>query len=407
MIGAAARDRPERAAFPHEGLVEPGAVGVDARRLRAAVKEFAQQQRAGAFPGGQIAVRRHGQLLLDEAFGLASGLGADEGPARAARPDTIFPVFSAGKPLAALAVAILEERGLFDVHAPIAETIPEFGVRGKESLTTLDVLTHTAGILMPEFCRRWREWGQWDRVVDAICAVRPSLPRGTLAYHPLEYGWVLGELVRRVTGQPLDHFLDEALLGPAELTGMRFRMAPERQHELARSYWQGGPRVFIGSVNVANMFSEITREPHVLFSALVPGAGLLSDAAHLAALYDLLAAGGVSRSGRRILQPATIGRMTARHLYSWCRSNRAPLAVGRGFLVGTRGPGVYGWWNSSGCYGHAGAFCTVAFCDAQSDLCIAVVTNGNRGAVDLMKRFPGLLQRLRASVPRSGRKLVL
>lgn len=406
MIAAAAgrhREAP-RFAYPHDDLCDPAAAGIDPRALRAVASELAAQQRAGAFPGGQIAVRRHGKLVLDEAFGLASGHLPAE-PRRHARPDTLFPVFSAGKPLTALCIALLEERGQLDVHAPIAETIPEFGVRGKQAITTLDVLTHTGGILMPEFCRRWREWGDWNKVVDAICAATPSLPRGTLAYHPLEYGWVLGEIVRRVSGRALDRFLDDELLGPAGLDGMRFSLPRSRHDEVARAYWLGGPRANIGPVNVAAMFTEIAREPEVLLGALVPGAGLLADAAHLAALYDLLAAGTVTREGRGLLRRSTLRRYTERHVYGFCRSNRAPLAMARGFIVGTAGPCAYGWWGSSGCYGHAGAFCTIAFADAETDLAVAVVTNGNRGALDLVRRFPGLLQRLRGSVIRRRRRI--
>src|SRR5207253_1695025 len=66
-------------------------------------------------------------------------------------PKTRFVVFSAGKPLVALAIALLEERGLLDVHAPIAELLPEFRRGGKERITTLDVLTHRGGILMHDF----------------------------------------------------------------------------------------------------------------------------------------------------------------------------------------------------------------------------------------------------------------
>jgi CubicO group peptidase (beta-lactamase class C family) len=305
-------------------------------------------------------------------------------------------VFSAGKPLVALAVALLEERGLLDVHAPIKEVIPEFGVRGKERITTLDVLTHRGGILMPEFVDTPEHWSDWDRVVDAICAVRPSLPRGTLAYHPLEYGWVLSEVVRRVAGRPLPEFLRDELLAPAGLATLRFGVSLEELPHIARAYWLGDHRERIGQVNIARLFERAFSLPSVM-TAFVPGGGLVGDAGSLAALYDLLLAGGVARGGKRLIAERTVRTYTRRHVFGWCRSTRAPMGVGRGFLVGWRGPWLYGWWDNRSCFGHAGLYCTVAFADEAMGLSVAIVTNGNRGRVDIVRRFASICGALRGA----------
>lgn len=381
--------------YPHEPVADPRSVGVDPLALRKVVEQFRAQQARGRFPAGQLAVRRHGRLILDEAAGFARG--ADRlSPCVPATPTTRFVVYSAGKPLIAMAVALLEERGLLDVNAPIAEVFPEFGRRGKERITPLDVLTHRGGILMPEFIRRVHDWADWDRVVDALCAVRPTYPRGVLAYHPLEYGWVLAEVVRRVAGCPLPQFLERELTGPAGLDGLRFGVGAEELTHLAQSYWLGPRSVKLAQVNMAALLSEVNTTPE-LFTAFIPGAGLVTDAAHLAAFYDLLASGFTARDGRPLLSADTIRRYTARHAFGFDRTNRVPLAVGRGFLLGTQGPSVYGWWNSGACFGHAGAFCTVAFADQRTGLAAAFVTNGNHSPREMVGRFPGILGRLRAT----------
>ena len=384
-----------------ERRVDPASEGVDARALDAVLAAFRAQQRQHRFPGGQIVIRRRGRLLLDATVGLARGFRPGEAAA-VVTPTTRFPVFSSGKPLVAMAIALLDERGLLDVHAPIAHVFPEFGARGKERITTVDVLTHRGGILMPEFSRRPRDWADWNKVVDAICATRPTYARGTLAYHPLEYGWVLAEIVRRVTGMPMPRFLDEELLHPAGLHDMRFGATLDEIPHLARSYWLGPERVLIGELNIATMLESAIATPEVA-TAFVPGAGLVTDAMSLARFYDLLLAGGVTRGGRRLLRPDTVRRYVARHAYGWCRTNRAPLAVGRGFLLGTRGPSLYGWWNSTSCFGHAGAFCTVAFADEETDLSVAMITNGNAGPSDLVRRFLPLCDRIRAAVRKPSR----
>lgn len=385
---------------PHEPLTDPRQVGVDPLALRKVVEQFRAQQAQGRFPAGQLAVRRHGRLLVDEAAGFARGgvplSSRVSAPCVPATPTTPFIVYSAGKPLIAMAVALLEERGQLDVHAPIAEVFPEFGRRGKGHITTLDVLTHRGGILMPEFIRRVSEWTDWNRVVDAICAVRPTYPRGVLAYHPLEYGWVLAEVVRRVAGCPLPQFLERELTGPAGLRGLRFGITPDEVARLAQSHWLGPRSVKLAQVNMAALFAEVNALPE-LFTAFIPGAGLVTDAAHLAAFYDLLASGFVARDGRTLLSADTIRRYTARHAFGFDRTNRVPLAVGRGFLLGTQGPSVYGWWNSSAVFGHAGAFCTVAFADQRTGLAAAFVTNGNHSPREMVGRFPGILGRLRSA----------
>lgn len=88
-----------------------------------------------------------------------SGLGVDFdllNPLQECRfsPQTPLPLFSAGKPLAAIAIAMLEDRGTLDVRAPIAQIFPEFAQHDKEKITTLDVLTHRSGMLMPEFAKK-------------------------------------------------------------------------------------------------------------------------------------------------------------------------------------------------------------------------------------------------------------
>jgi CubicO group peptidase (beta-lactamase class C family) len=126
-----------------ENVVDPEAVRMSGKRLAKVVDLFRKQQSSGAFPGGQLVVRRHGQLVLNEAVGIARGYRATESPSPlAVSPETPFPVLSAGKPLAAIAIAWLEERGRLDIQAPIAQFFPEFTGHDKERITTYDVLTH-------------------------------------------------------------------------------------------------------------------------------------------------------------------------------------------------------------------------------------------------------------------------
>ena len=123
--------------FPREQLTAPESVNIDGRRLAKVVDRFRTQQSSGLFPGGQLALRRNGKLVVNEACGISRGLR----PGEEATPievdsRTPFPVLSAGKPLAAIAVAMLEDRGALDVEAPVSTIIPGFAAHGKAGRDT-------------------------------------------------------------------------------------------------------------------------------------------------------------------------------------------------------------------------------------------------------------------------------
>lgn len=320
---------------------------------------FEGQCARGRFPGGQLVVRRGGQVVLDVAVG------------QGITPATRFSVFSATKPVVATVVAMLEERGLIDVTAPVARYWPAFG---KPELTVLDVLTHRAAIFTPALIANPRAWGDEDAVRKALIDAVPRYPRGTLAYMPYEYGWILAEVVRAATGQRLDAFVRDQFGIP----GLRFGATGEEMPSIARTHWLGTGSVKVAGVELSTTFEHDNNLPEAVM-AFVPGAGLVCTAHDLAAFYDALIHG-------RYVKPETLAKYTTGAL-AFDRSNRIPLRVGRGFLLGTRTPSIYGWWGTQHCFGHAGAFCTLAFADPTRDLAVAIVTNGNRGPYESLFRF--------------------
>ncbi len=384
--------------FPHDGPPDPQAAGIDPQRLARVFALFTAQQSRGDFPGGQLAVRRGGRLAADMVVGLARGLRPGEAPLPAA-PHTRFNVHSASKPLVALAVAALEEDGRIDVTAPVAQYLPEFAGRRRDAITVLDVLTHRAGVPLPELTAHPERWRDPDAVRAAIAEAEPRYPRGTLAYLPVEFGWILSAVVTRVAGEPFAVFVKRRILEPAGLDGMALTATASELAAAARCYWVGAKAVFLHGVDLREQFEKAWNDPGVL-SAPVPGASLLADAAHLAALYELLVRGGVAASGRRLLREQTVAAYTQRAYYGWDRANGLPLAVARGFLTGTLWPSVYGLWGSASCFGHAGGFSTLAFADRDTGLAAAIVTNGNAGPGDLFRRFRPLAEALRRSVIR-------
>jgi len=384
--------------FPYEAAGEPASVGMDKRGLDQAVTLFRSQYGKYMFPGGQLCVRRGGKAVLNEAIGTARGWRKDEGifPVEV-RPETPFPVLSAGKPLGAVAVAMLEDRGVLDVGMPVAEWIPEFSRHGKGEITILDVLTHRTGLSLPGLVADLSIWHDRQAVLEQLVDTRPVYPRGTMMYAAYEYGWILSEVFVRAAGRPLAEFVEKELCEPREplgLPALKYGLAGRELSDLAYSYWLGKDKVMVSKINVAENF-ERTNNSLEQIESLNPAVSLVSDAASLAAFYEFLVHGGVTRSGERLISEEVLRKYTTKNVSGLDKSSGFFSSLGRGFMVGSTFVSSFGWWNTKPCFGHLGGFSSLAFGDHERKLAAAIVTNGNRDFFDVIKRFLPLCAKLR------------
>lgn len=381
--------------FPYEDPVDPGSVGLDAGMLYQAVEEFCDQQQRGTFPGGQMVVRRNGKLVLNEVCGVGRGWRDEEGIAPVeVQPDTPFPVLSAGKPLAAVALAMLEDRKELDVETPVAEYIPEFWQNGKASITILDVLTHRSGLSLPGLIADCSVWQDRQAILDQLIEAQPVHPRGTIMYAAYEYGWLLSEVFLRAAGCSLPKFIHEKISTPLGLPAMQMGLAGRDAHSLAWTYWLGKKKMMVSKVNVAENFEERNNSIEQIES-LNPAVSLVSDAASLAAFYEFLVKGGVTHAGERLISQETLARYTTRNVFGFDRSSNFLSSLGRGFMVGSKFVSSFGWWGTEECFGHLGGFSSIGFGDHATRIAGSIVTNGNRDFLDVIRRFFPLIGKLR------------
>jgi len=373
--------------FPFEEIVEPASIGMKASKLDSVIERFKQQYANGAFPGGQLVVRRKGKVAVNEAIGVARGFRPDEStPSLETRSETLFPVYSTGKPLAAVAVAILEDKGQLDIRAPIADIFPEFGKNGKGEITTLDVLTHRSGVLLQHLTGKFEVWNNKKEMQKQLADAVPVYKRGTLAYQPSEFGWILSEIVSRVDGRQLADYIEQEISTPLKLPDLKFGKQDHEYASIARSYWQGKDRVMVAGVNVADNYENYANDA-LFFNPRNPSFTLITNAASLAAFYEFLVGGGITHTGSRLVSENVLRQYTTRQLFGWDRSVRTFLSLGKGFITGSLTPSAYGWWNTSRCFGHAGVFSCLAFGDYDTEISVAIITNGNRGMGDFIRRF--------------------
>ena len=138
----------------------------------------------------QLCVLQHGRVVLDRSFGCA--------------PDALFWTFSASKPFVALLTHLLAERGSVDLDDPVARYWPAFRARGKGEVTIRQVLQHRSGLSAARgMLGDALAMADWDRSVRNLERARLRWPPGSVpAYQMIAYGFILGEIVRRVTGVP-------------------------------------------------------------------------------------------------------------------------------------------------------------------------------------------------------------
>ena len=156
--------------------------------------------------GSALAVLRDGDVVVDLREGWRDAARTVPWDA-----DTLVNVYSVGKPVIALAVLMLIERGLIGLDDPMARHWPSFTT----DTSVRQVLTHTSGLFSFEVPRPAEAWADWDLLCADLAAARPEWPPGTVAAeHALTYGHLLGELVRRVDGRPPAEFVAEEIAGP-------------------------------------------------------------------------------------------------------------------------------------------------------------------------------------------------
>ncbi|HEV7385645.1 MAG TPA: serine hydrolase domain-containing protein, partial [Phenylobacterium sp.] len=177
----------------------------------AAVKDvFAANFEAGEELGARFTLVEAGETVLD----LWAG-HADRARTRPFDDKTLVPIFSTTKAIAALLVARLVDQGRLDYGQTVASVWPEFAAAGKASITVEQLLSHQAGLSGIPDPMDPALWFDWDAICAKLAAMAPLWPPGTACgYHPITFGYLAGEIFRRVDGRRMGAALREDLAGP-------------------------------------------------------------------------------------------------------------------------------------------------------------------------------------------------
>jgi CubicO group peptidase (beta-lactamase class C family) len=343
----------------------------------APVIELLERRRAdGWHDGAQCYVSRHGEVLLDVAVG-------ESRPGRAMERDDLMLLYSAGKPLTVVAVLQLWEQGRFGLDDPVGEYVDGWG-NGKERCTIRHVLTHTGGFPNAD-AKLFDRDIPYDEVVAHIAASPARWEPGTdAAYHPSS-GWkILGAIVERVDGRPIDRYLADEVFARLGVENMRLGIRPGEQDALgeriAPVHWRGHALPVVdpdgGLQMVPYKVDQFHNEPHFV-AKVEPGGGMRGPARELGRFYESLLGFGAP-----VLDPRTLEVMSSVHRYGIKdRLFRQNIPWGLGVQVAFTGG------TGRRAFGHGGMASSRALADPEFGLVIAVVTNGLAGFVDAEQRL--------------------
>lgn len=355
--------------------------------------------------GAAYAAHHHGRPVVDLWGGVA-----DQADGRPWQEDTTVLVFSTTKGVTAMCANRLAQEGRLDVEAPVAEYWPEFARAGKEEVTVAQLLSHQAGLPWVDGTMSFDDVAAWDPVAEALARQAPAWAPGTAhGYHATTYGWLVGEVVRRVTGRSLGTYLREELAAPL---GIDFAVGlPADQHhrvarlisffdslgrnrppdlreaagpdleemaELAKDYLgPDGPLTkALAAPGGALADQRVWNRPE-LWSAEVPAANGIGDARSLAKLYAAcvgevpVAGGGTFRVLEASqLQRAAVQRTAGpdRVLLGLDLQWGLGFLLQRGLLAGT----VFGGGQG---FGHFGSGGSVGWGDPEGELGMGYVMN--------------------------------
>ncbi|WAZ22289.1 beta-lactamase family protein [Streptomyces cinnabarinus] len=360
--------------------------------------------------GAAVAVYRDGRKVVDLWAGTKDVDGTDpwqRGTAQVVR--------SATKGVAAAVPLLLHRRGLLDLDAPVGEYWPEFKERGKERVLVRHVLNHRAGL--PVLDRPLTPQEALDPVKgpEAVAAQAPAWEPGSAhGYHALTYGWMLDELVRRVTGQGAGAWIAAEIAGPL---GADFWLGlPAAEETAGRAGRVGkveGPEPSSGAVLRARPKRSVTdayADPDSLtrraFAAITPFPDQNEPAYRATALpatNGIATADGLARvyaaligevDGVRLFDEATARLARAEESAGPDRVLVVNTRFGLGFMLhGSASPFL-----SPDSFGHPGRGGSLGFADPASGIAFGYVTNGFRKTVTADPRAQALVRAVRQSL---------
>lgn len=389
--------------------------GIFDARFAEVAREFEANFRDRDEVGASVCITLGGETVVD----LWGGRVAREGAPW--EEDTVCVVFSCTKGATAICAHILASRGKLDLDAPVAEYWPEFARKGKEAATVRMMLDHSVAVPAMREPLKQGAFADWEYMVERLEAEEPFWKPGVRnGYHMINFGWTVGEIVRRVSGKSLGTFFREEVAAP---TGADFWIGtPEEVEERVAPviYYTREPVEPLSDFQIAlvNDKSSIqwlalmnggglqanSREWH---AAEIGGGGGISNGRGLARIYAPLACGG-SLGEAKLVDSVTLARMGE---VSMATHEDATLLIPSRFALGfMKSMDNRGWKAgnndsailSSAAFGHVGAGGSIGFADPAEGMSFGYAMNRMGKGILMNERGQSLIDAAYRALGKTG-----
>lgn len=382
------------------GTVEPGFEAV----RDAFVRNFEQRGERGA----AVALYRHGRKVVDLWAGTRDVDGTEPWAV-----DTVQIVRSAGKGVAAAVPLLLHQRGQVDLDAPVGTYWPEFKANGKERVLVRHLLAHRAGLAALDRALTPQEAADGTTGAAAVAAQRPQWEPGTdHGYHAQTYSWLVGELVRRVTGRTIGRWVAEEIARPLGLD-FWFGLPADEAHRIGRiGPVEPPPAEGSGALrmrpkrSVVDAYADPASLTRRAFGAIDPFPDENAPdyrAAELPASNGVATARGLARcyaamigqvDGERLFAPATLTLARTEESAGPDRVLVVSTRFGLGYMLHGPAAPLLG----PGSFGHPGRGGSLGFADPETGIALGYVTNGLQKGVTADPRAQALVRAVRSAL---------
>ena len=355
---------------------------------------LAGQIDGGLDVGASVAVALDGELVVD-----IWGGHQDPARTRAWERDTIVNVFSTTKTMTALCALMLADRGELDLHAPVARYWPEFAAAGKERIEVRHLLGHTAGLSGWDEDLASEDLADWERCTTLLAAQAPWWEPGTASgYHAITQGYLVGEVVRRITGLTLGRFFAQEVAGPL---GADFHIGLPPEDDQRAAPLIPPPPVDLAAEGFSALAVKSLTNPRVTGDttaeewwrrAEIPAANGHGNARSVAQIQSVVACGGEAR-GTRLLSSAGVEALFEEQSNGRDLVLGVPLRFGMGYGLASEtmpmGPRSCSWGGYGGSLvvNDLGARITIAYVMNRME---AGLLGDTRGASVAMAVIAGL-----------------
>jgi CubicO group peptidase (beta-lactamase class C family) len=367
---------------------------------------FAENFEKRSEVGAAAAVVLDGKSVVD-----IWGGNADKAATRPWTRDTLVNVYSTTKGVTAICAHRLVDKGLLDIDAPVAKYWPEFAQAGKEKLPVRFLLSHRAGLPAVRKILDGDALFNWTTMTTALAEQEPWWEPGTAhGYHAVTFGWLVGEVIRRITGKTPGVYLRDEIAGPL---GLDFHIGLDAKHDARVASLIASPPPGPGEPNI---FAEAMKNPESVVAkafmnpplmgkpglvnsrewraAEIPAANGHGTARALARLYGALARGG-ELDGVRVMSKDEVAKCSIEQSNGPDKVLTLNTRFSQGFMMSQPGAGL---GPNAKSFGHPGAGGSLGYADPEAKIGFGYTMNKMQASLLIDPRATALIEAVYASM---------